>query len=192
MQARTPIDHDRVARAAIGVIDESGFEALSLSTVAEELGVGPSALYTHVDGLAGLHHVAAVESTRRLVSEVRDAAIGTGGDAAIHAVATAYRGFATGHPGRFTATLRVAAPTGPLVEADAELDTVFLLLGRARGLQGEAADQAARNVRRAIHGFVVLEHTTGHRRSADGDFAALIDALCAMLATQTQRERPKE
>ncbi len=168
--------------AALAVVDEEGFDALTLSRVAAMLGVGPSALYTHVDGLAGLHHAAGVESTRRLTVEVRNAAVGRSGDDALHAAAAAYRAYARRHPGRITAVMRAEAVDEAMDEAVAELDAVFVLLGEARGMSGAGAGRAARNVRRAIHGFVLVEHTTGADRRADRDYRELIGSLNQMLS----------
>jgi AcrR family transcriptional regulator len=168
-------------QAAMAVVDTDGFEALTLSRVAAHLGVGPSALYTHVDGLAGLHHSAGVEATRLLTIEVRDAAIGRAGGDALRSAAAAYRAYAKRHPGRFTATLRVVATDDSIHAANAELDAVFVLLGNASGRSGATSERIARNVRRAIHGFVVVEHSSGADATADADYRGLIDALCEML-----------
>lgn len=182
MPPREPIDHSLLVGAALTVVDTHGFDALTLSRVAALLGVGPSALYTHVDGLAGLHHAAGVEATRRLTVEIRDAAVGRSGDDALRAVADAYRDYARRHPGRLTAVMRAVAVDAALDAANAELDAVFALLGEARGLSGVGAGRAARNVRRAIHGFVVVEHATGTSVDADQDYRALIRALNRMLS----------
>jgi len=45
---RTPLNRDRVLRAAVALADEVGFESLSMRRLAEELGVVPMALYKHV------------------------------------------------------------------------------------------------------------------------------------------------
>lgn len=171
--------------AAMAIVDADGFDALTLSSVAARLGVGPSALYTHVDGLAGLHHAAGVEATRRLTVEVRDAAVGRAGDDALRAVATAYRSYAKRHPGRFTAALRVVAVDDAMDHANAELDAVFVLISDASGVAGARSSRVARNVRRAIHGFVVVEHATGADDHDDDDYVELVDALCEMLALPT-------
>jgi AcrR family transcriptional regulator len=168
--------------AAMAILDVDGFDGLTLSRVAARLGVGPSALYTHVDGLAGLHHAAGVEATRRLTIEVRDAAIGRAGDDAVRSMADAYRAYAHRHPGRMTATMRTVDVDAAMDEAHAELDAVFVLLSEARGLSGPGAGRAARNVRRAIHGFVVVEHSTGADDRADRDYRELVESLCSMLS----------
>ena len=189
MRGRDPIDHTSLMAAAMGILDAGGFEGLTLSRVAAQLGVGPSALYTHVDGLSGLHHAAGVEATRRLTIEVRDAAIGRAGDDAVRSVADAYRAYANRHPGRMTAALRAVDSDAAMDEANAELDAVFVLLGEARGLSGPGAGSTARNVRRSIHGFVVVEHSTGDDDRAERDYRELIESLCSILSAQEEVPR---
>ncbi len=175
MAPRVRLSETVVVTTAVEIVDRDGFEALTLSQVAEALGVGPSALYSHVDGLGGLRRVVAVESLRRLTADVRDAAIGTAGDAALHAVAIAYREHSHRHPGRFVATLRASADE--LGSADEELHGVFVLLHRAAGASDRDAATFARSVRSAIHGFLVLEHSADERHP-DTDFHHLITTLC--------------
>lgn len=45
---RTPLNRDRVLRAAIALADEVGIDSLSMRNLAERLGVVPMALYKHV------------------------------------------------------------------------------------------------------------------------------------------------
>ncbi len=65
--------------AAIDVADRDGFDALALTSVADELDVSASTLYTHIDGLDGLKSLVAVAATRKLTETVRKCAIGTSG-----------------------------------------------------------------------------------------------------------------
>ena len=100
-----------VVDTAIVLIDREGFEALSLSAVAEVLRVRPSALYGHVGGLDQLRDRIAVTATNHLTSAVGAAAMGVAGSNALDAIGHAYRGFAHGHPGQYSAILRPASPT---------------------------------------------------------------------------------
>lgn len=47
-EPRTPLNRERVLRAAIGLADEAGVEALSMRKLAKELGVEAMSLYNHV------------------------------------------------------------------------------------------------------------------------------------------------
>ncbi|NIR34783.1 MAG: TetR/AcrR family transcriptional regulator [Actinobacteria bacterium] len=179
MAPRARLSRTGVVEIAVGVVDRHGYDALNLSVVAEALGVGPSALYSHVDGLDGLRRVVAVESVRRLTCDVRDAAIGTAGDDAVRAVATAYRDFVRRHPGRFAATLQ-STGGAERADVDRELHSVFVLLHRAGGHDEQAAELAARSSRSALHGFAVLEHADPDG-SHDAEFGHLVDLLCRIL-----------
>jgi AcrR family transcriptional regulator len=47
-ETRTPLNRERVLRAAVGLADREGVEGLSMRRLAAELGVVPMALYKHV------------------------------------------------------------------------------------------------------------------------------------------------
>lgn len=46
--AREPLGRERLLRAAVGLADRDGIDALTMRTLAQELGVVPMALYKHV------------------------------------------------------------------------------------------------------------------------------------------------
>ncbi|GAA3167689.1 MULTISPECIES: hypothetical protein [Streptomyces] len=46
------LDPDAIARAAVGILDASGFDGLSLRGLAQALGTAPASLYSRVNGLA--------------------------------------------------------------------------------------------------------------------------------------------
>ena len=48
MARRTPLNRERVLRAAVGLADESGIESLSMRRLGQELGVEAMSLYNHV------------------------------------------------------------------------------------------------------------------------------------------------
>jgi AcrR family transcriptional regulator len=52
--ARIGLTKSDVLVAAAGIVDEEGTDALTLSRLAERLGVRSQSLYAHVEGLAGL------------------------------------------------------------------------------------------------------------------------------------------
>lgn len=160
------------------LVDRDGLHALNLSAVAETLTVGPSALYTHVDGLAGLRHLVAIAATHDLTNEVRNAAIGVAGRSALDAISSAYRDYALQHPGLYQSTLMPPVATGDeLTRANAELLGVFAIVFRGTGLDADRAKRAARCTRTAIHGFVALEISTGSSPSHDQHFQELMDTV---------------
>jgi len=151
-----------VVNEALNIINEHGYDALTVSAVATELFVAPSALYTYCDSLDGLRNLVAVAATDNLTKDVRDAATGAFGETALNAMAGAYRNFSLVNVGQFASTLRPPrADNEDLANADAALLAVFVLVFGGMGLDEPDSLLAARSTRSAIHGFLALEHITG-------------------------------
>lgn len=184
---RARLDSDRITRIAVAVVDDDGFDALSLSAVAERLGVGPSALYSHVNGLDGLRRLVAVHAMNSLVSRVREAAIGVSGPDAVRSVSDAYRGFARAHPGQFRFAVMPPADDPELAAADDELLNVFALVYRGAGLDPGRCDRAARGVRSAIHGFVTLEMTARPTPAQETHYRELLEMVAAVFPARPGR-----
>ena len=167
-----------VTEAAMILVDRDGLPALNLTAVAQMLTVRPSALYTHIDGLDGLHTLLAVAATNGLVSEVRNAAIGVAGKDALDSASTAYRHYALAHPGLYQSTLLPACSPGDvLTTANTELLNIFALIYRGIGLDSEQSARAARCTRTAIHGFVTLEIAGGSNPDHDQHFQELMETI---------------
>ena len=175
---RHPLSARGVTQAAMKLLDGDGFDALNLSAVAEDLGVGPSALYTHVDGLSGLRYLVAVQATTNLATEIRNAAVGVAGDGALEAIGTAYRQFAHANAGQFASTfLPPLSDNDDLANANRSLLDVFVLVYRAMGLTPDQSHLAARSTRSAIHGFCALELASGTTPDHDAEYRHLLQTL---------------
>lgn len=176
-----------VVEAATSLVDAHGFDALNLSSVAETLGVGPSALYTHLGGLDALRYLVAVRATDNLATQVRRAAIGAAGDDALAAMGAAYRRFALEHPGQFASTLLPPrSDDDELAHANHALDEVFVIVYSTMGLDPDAAHLAARSTRCAIHGFLALEHNAGTAPQHEAEYLYLLDVIRRGLAERSR------
>jgi AcrR family transcriptional regulator len=158
-----------VVRTAARLVDSSA-DDVSLSRVAEELGVRTPSLYKHIPGLPALQRELALLGLHLLRERLMEAVAGRSADEAVYALTAAYRAFAHQHPGLYAASLRAPA------RDDAELQTasqrvVELLLRvlEAYGLEGDEALHAVRALRSAAHGFVSLEAAGGFGLSLDLD-----------------------
>jgi AcrR family transcriptional regulator len=164
--------------AAVTVVDRDGFDALTLTAVADELGVAASTLYTHIEGLDGLKRLVAQVATRNLTELVRNSAIGASGPAALIAMGVVYRDFALDHPGQFASTLLPPQfESDELSDANAALLDVFVLVYRGAGLDDHESQLAARATRSAVHGFLAIEHITASRTEHDLEYRYLLAAL---------------
>lgn len=177
---RAGLTRPQVAAVAADVADEVGLDALTLSEVAQRLGVSQPALYKHVPGIDALRRDVAVLAVQELTAALRAVTEGRRGGAALHALAGAYRGYATAHPGRVAASVRAPAP-GDDEHARVGDDAVAVLVGVLKdyGVASPDMVHAVRAVRASLHGFVVLEAAGGFGlpESVDESFDRLVAGL---------------
>lgn len=178
---------------AAGLADQHGYDALSLSALADRVGVRPPSLYKHLGGLDDLRlrlaRAGLDEAGRRLRAAVRDRR----GRAALDALCTGYRAFAREHPGLYAATVRAPRQGEPeLQAAAAEATDALLDVVRGYGVADPAeAVHAARLVRSALHGFAALEAAGGFGlpESVDQSFLRLVEGLDAALVRAASSDR---
>ena len=179
---RLGLTHHRVVEQAAEVADEAGLDRLTLAAVAKRLGISLPGLYKHIDSLDSLKRDVAVLGVQELTAAMSAAAVGRSGHDALHAMARAYRAYATAHPGRAAASIRAPTPTDTEHIAVAEA-AVAVLLAVLDGyhLRDRDAIDAIRLLRVALHGFTTLEAAGGFGlpQSVDGTFTRLIDSLDA-------------
>jgi AcrR family transcriptional regulator len=183
----------RIDQVAADVADEVGLSALTLSAVAAQLGVSVPSLYKHVDGLDGMRRRLTLLSLGELSDNVTAAAVGKARVDALVAVSAAYRDFALRHPGRYAATIAAPLPGDAAHEAAASrVLTPVLAVLAGYGLNDAQAIHAARFVRSALHGFVVLEQSQGFGlpQDVDASFEQLVAALDRALSDWPSASRP--
>lgn len=184
---RAGLTPDLVTAAAADLADRIGYDALSLSALARELGVKTPSLYAHVAGLDALR----ADLTRFALDELADQAgaalAGRSGRAALHAFADTYRAYAHAHPGRYDAT-RAAVPEGAagaaaLAAGRRHADLTRSVL-RGYALAPAYEVHAIRLIGSVVHGFASLELAGSFAHSepsGDESWTAVLDALDATL-----------
>lgn len=189
--ARTParrptLDRSAILAMAVQVLEEDGLDALSLARVAQRLGVTQPALYRHVGGYDALLAELALEGRTRLLAALTDAAVGRAGDDAVHAVAVAWRAFASAHRALYAVTDRSRLAGDAANEAAAgAIVRVLTQVVRSHGLDDASAEQAAWSLRSALHGFVALEADGGYPATFDID--ATFERFVALLVAGLHR-----
>lgn len=170
----------RIDEVAGDTADASGYDSLTMASVASELGVTVPSLYKHVEGLDGMRRRLSIASTARLAAVVSSAAIGKSRGDALDSFCRAYRDYARSHPGRYAATVVAprAADEAHQAVVQSVLEPVLAVLA-GYGLVQEDAIDAARLVRSSLHGFVALELIGGFglSRDLDASFDQLVTAL---------------
>jgi AcrR family transcriptional regulator len=186
MVAKRNLTITKILQRAAERVDSTGRNDITIGELAEDLGVQPSALYNHIDGLDGLKHELAVYSTDAVANHLLDAVVATSGADAVRALAHAYRQFADQHPGQYASQLLPpAAPDDSLATAQQRIVDVFVRVLSSTGVDGDEAVHAARTVRSAIHGFVALESIDAFTSPVDRatSFDHLVEFLVAGLAS---------
>jgi len=182
---RAGLSTGSVVDAAVDLVDEQGWAALTLAAVASRTGVAAPSLYKHVRNLEALQQKVSARATAELAQTLTRSVAGRSGEEALRCLADAYHDYALAHPGRYPSTQRVPDPQDPAHVAAGEqaVQAVFAAL-RGYGLDGEEAIHATRAARSALHGFVSLEIDGGFALPQDvrHSFERLVSMLHVSLA----------
>jgi AcrR family transcriptional regulator len=184
MAGSVGIDRGQVIAVAARLADEGGLDQLTLAQVAKQLGVKLPSLYHHIDGVPALRRELALLGLGQLRQAMQRATMGKSGDAAIMAMAQAYRAYAGAHPGLYAATVRAPlAADAEWEQAAREIIAVMLAILEPYHLSDAAAIHAIRGLRSIVHGFVSVESGGGFEMALDRDesFGWLMRAYIAGL-----------
>lgn len=168
---RARLDSEAVLGAAEAVVDRAGWDGLTMTALAAELGVRPPSLYHHVEGLDAVRAHLQQRVLTQLGAELRDAALGRSGEEGLRAIAAVYRQFALRHPERYTALTRPGPDDASYRATDAwALQAVVAVLG-SFGLDDTTQQLALVPLWSAVHGFVNLELNGALPAGTDADAA---------------------
>ena len=171
MVARAGLAPASVTEAGAALVDEIGFENLSMGLLAARLGVKTPSLYKHVASQADLAHRIAVLAMIELADAIRDAIQGRAGSEALLAGAHAMRTFVREHPGRYAAgnAASVTGPDDPLVPAVGRVLASWAAMLHGYRLDPDQEIHALRMLRSILHGFSTLEAIGSFQINTDVD-----------------------
>ena len=180
MGTRVGLDRRAVITTAVQIVDRQGTAALTMTKLADELGIRLPSLYAHVRGQFDLRRELWMWAVGDLGDRLGEAVMGRSGEDALLAFATELRNYARRYPGRYQLTLD---PPKPFDEEAAAVrgraNAPFRAVIRSFGLDSKQAVHAGRALRAAIHGFVGLEASDALALGgADESFVELIALLC--------------
>lgn len=188
MSPRQGLDTVAVVAAAAALSDAEGLDGLTLSRVADRVGVRTPSLYSHVGGLDDLRRLLALRAVDELGTALTAATVGRAGDDAVRALGRAYRAYVRTHPGGYAALVRAPDPDDTeLNAAAAAVVEIVAAALRGYGLDGDDAVHAVRTLRSALHGFASLEAAGGFALPLDVDesYERLLDVLVRGFAGYT-------
>jgi AcrR family transcriptional regulator len=160
-----------VTEAAAALVDEIGFDQLSMGLLAERLGIKTPSLYKHVTSQADLAHRIAILAMTQCADAIRDAIQGRAGSDALFAGAQAMRTFVKEHHGRYAAA-NAARPTGPddpLIPALNRVVASWAAMLHGYRIDPSQEIHALRMLRTVLHGYASLEAAGGFQYSTDVD-----------------------
>ncbi|MGC4874892.1 TetR/AcrR family transcriptional regulator [Micromonospora sp. DT43] len=192
---RARLTPQSVTETGAALIDEIGFENLSMGLVAERLGVKTPALYKHVASQADLAHRIAVRAMADFADAIRDAIQGRAGSDALAAGAQAMRTYVREHPGQYAAgdaAARQAGPDDPIIPAVERVVASWAAMLRGYHLESSQEIHALRMLRSVLHGFSTLEAAGGFKfdASVDDSFTWIVDFLDRGLRDITTSSAP--
>jgi AcrR family transcriptional regulator len=173
MPNRTRLDKAAVLQAAVELVNEEGAAGLSLSRLANRLGIQTPSLYNHISSLAGLQRELAQINARAMGERLMDAAIGKTGRQALLAMAEGYRAYIKEFPGLYLISLRASGNQDSVDEElraaeERAVRTGLAVIG-SFGINGDDALHALRGFRSLVHGFATLEVSGGFGLPLDCD-----------------------
>lgn len=193
MGRKAGLDLDTVVESAGRLADRDGFDSLSLSTLARELGIKTPSLYNHVEGLPGLRRQVSLYAAGIFDGYVVEALEGREGVDALRAVAAADREFAQDHPGLYDSFLPAPSPGEDDDLYDAMAKPVFriahVLLDM--GIPQSEAVHLIRALRSLLHGFLDLEANKGFGLPVDIDasYETSVELMLAGIASAAEENR---
>jgi len=191
---RVGLTPSAIVEIALGVVDEHGLPALTLTAVAERAGVATPALYKHVRNLADLQQLIAARVADDVTAQLTAGLVGRSGDAALRTLAHTFRGYVSRYPQRYAAIVAAPQPGTPAAEAAGRMLDLFLAVLRGYGLEGSPAVHATRALRAACHGFAMLQAGGGFGlpENLDASYDLLIEMVIRglPLAARLPRDGP--
>ncbi|MFD4644462.1 WHG domain-containing protein [Lentzea sp. NPDC058436] len=166
---RERLARSSVVEAAAALLDEVGFDRLTMGLLAERLQVKAPSLYKHVSGQADLTGRIAVLAATELGDALRDATQGVARGDALAAAARALRTYVREHPGRYAAASRPTGPADPQHSARVRLFTSFAAVLSGYRLDPRQEVHALRMVRGVLSAFASAEAAGEFQLDVDVD-----------------------
>lgn len=148
---------ERVLAAAEGIIDDGGWEALTMAGVARTVGVKGPSLYTHVASLDVIAAQVQARSMTALSAALQDAAMGRIGGDALRAMCRTYRSFGLRFPHRYVLMTKAPIDRDLMRAASSGADRAVRAALRTFDLDDDDVFGAEVALFATAHGFMSLE-----------------------------------
>lgn len=171
---------ERVVRAGAELADEIGFEQVTPSALARQLGVRTASLYSHVKNAHDLKTKIALLALEELADQASAALAGRAGKDALMAFADAYRDYAVQHPGRFAAAQFRLDSEAAAASAGVRHSQMMRAILRGYDLDELQQTHAVRLLGSVFSGYVGLEAAGGFSHSSPASQESWTEILGAL------------
>lgn len=154
---RRTLTRDKVVAAALGIVDELGWEQLTMSTLSSRLGIVTASLYNHVRNLDDVRAAVQARAMTELGLHLREVAMGRSGVAGLRALMDAHRAWAVRHPQRYRALTSRPADRDSLIAAALDANVALGTMLVSCGIPDEQTLEVTIGMFAALHGFSILE-----------------------------------
>lgn len=188
-RARPGLGREKVLRAAERLVDEGGWKSLTMSGLADALGVRAPSLYHHVESLDSLRVEIQTRTLHALSAAMRDASAAADGLDALRAQCRAHRAFALAFPQRYQGLLRASLDTATLIDAEASLvDSIRESLG-SLGVPEDLVGLLHHVVSVSCFGFIILESNGFYPQEVDTDavFHRIVEGALNVIDAAVER-----
>ncbi|SHE87343.1 transcriptional regulator, TetR family [Seinonella peptonophila] len=170
MSPRKGLDQQKVLKQATQIVNEQGFNQITIAALAKSLDVRSPSLYNHFSGLSDLQKRLALYALEQLGDSLMRSVIGKSGDIAVRALCEAYLNFARTNPGLYEAILHFPAKFDRQVEqAGDQIISIIVEVLRSYGFSQIQMIHAIRSLRSIVHGFATLEQADGFQMDVSRD-----------------------
>ncbi|MDV7356753.1 TetR/AcrR family transcriptional regulator [Rhodococcus sp. NPDC019627] len=156
---RRTLTREKVVDAAIDIIDELGWDPLSMTSLSARLEVVTASLYNHVRNLDDVRGAVQVRTMAELGAHLRETAMGRTGVDGLRALVDAHRAWATEHPHRYRTLTTSPVDRAAFISAALDANTALRTMLASCGVPPEDTLDAAVSIFAAMHGFVMLVNT---------------------------------
>jgi AcrR family transcriptional regulator len=183
-------DREEVLVAAEGIVDREGWTHLTMTALANELGVKVPSLYNHVPNLEALRGELQNRAFVAIGAQLSRAAMGRSGPPALRALAAAFRRFALEHPGRYDLAMREPVDRERFEAASIEAGRALWAVIGSYGITQDAIELQL-SAFAALHGVLVLENAGFFPPGVDTDaiYEQVLGLVLGLLEAATPDER---
>lgn len=154
---RRTLSREKVLAAALGVVEELGWDQLTMSTLSARLGIVAASLYNHVRNLDDVRSAIQVRAMTDLGLHLREVAMGRSGIAGLRALIDAHRTWAVENPRLYRALTTAPVDRDALVGAALDANVALRSMLASCGVPEDESLEVAISMFAALHGFATLE-----------------------------------